>query len=97
MSKSTLIGNIISVSGSILSIRMSESVLSTMPIIDGIVYRVGQIGSFVRVPLGYADLFGIVTQIGADAMPDSLREAFLKDSIQIVNNRWLRVALVEKE
>lgn len=94
MSKSTLIGNIVSVSGSILSVRMSENVQSTMPIIDGIVYRIGQIGSFVRVPLGYADLFGIVTQIGADAMPESLREVLLKDSSQVVSTRWLKVALV---
>jgi hypothetical protein len=94
MSISTFIGNIVSVSGNILSVRMSENVLSTMPIINGIVYRVGQIGSFVRVPLGYADLFGIVTQIGADAMPESLREVFLKDYSPVVSTRWLTVALV---
>ena len=94
MDRSTLIGKTVSVSGSILSVRMSENVLSTMPIIDGIVYRVGQIGSFVRVPLGYADLFGIVTQIGADAIPESLREVLIKDTSRIVSNRWLTVALV---
>jgi hypothetical protein len=94
MSKSTLVGNIVSVSGNILSVRMSENVLSTMPIINGIVYRVGQIGSFVRIPLGYADLFGVVTQIGADAIPESLREVYLKDSSTIFSTRWLTVALV---
>ena len=94
MNRSTLIGNIISVSGNILSVRMSENVLSTMPIIDGIVYRVGQIGSFVRIPLGYADLFGIVTHVGADAMPESLREVLLKDSSPVVSTRWMKVALV---
>ena len=28
-------------------------------------YRIGQVGSFVRVPLGYIDLFGVVAKVGA--------------------------------
>lgn len=44
-----------------------------MPIIDGTVYRIGQIGSFVRIPLGYVNLYGIVTQGGAAAMPENIR------------------------
>jgi len=33
--------------------------------VDGEAYRIGQIGSFVRIPLGYAQLYGVCTQIGA--------------------------------
>lgn len=52
---------------------MANNVKSNMPIIDGTVYRIGQIGSFVRIPLGYVNLYGIVTQGGAAAMPENIR------------------------
>lgn len=32
----------------------------------------GQVGSFVKFPVGFLDLFGVVTQVGASALPDSL-------------------------
>jgi hypothetical protein len=37
--------------------------------VDGQSFRVGQIGAFLRVPLGYASLYGVCTQVGADAAP----------------------------
>jgi len=66
----TEIGEIVSVSGNVITVQLSDTVKSNMPVIDGIVYRIGQIGSFLKVPLGYANLYGIVTQIGAAAIPD---------------------------
>ena len=64
----TEIGEIVSVSGNVIAVQLSDTVKSNMPVIDGIVYRIGQIGSFLKVPLGYANLYGIVTQIGAAAI-----------------------------
>ena len=52
----TEIGEIVSVSGNVITVRLSDTVKSNMPVIDGIVYRIGQIGSFLKVPLGYANL-----------------------------------------
>ncbi|MCI0470086.1 MAG: ATP-binding protein [Candidatus Aminicenantes bacterium] len=90
----TKIGKIINISGNVISVRISGSVFSTLPIIDGIVYRIGQVGSFLRIPLGYANLYGIVIQIGAEAIPESLRE---KDSLEhriTSSNRYLSMVLI---
>lgn len=93
---STFIGKVRSVTGSRISIQLDDKVYkSTMPIVDGILYRLGQIGSFVKIPLGYTHLFGVVTQAGADAIPDSLKEILIKNENQLnIGNRWLSVVLV---
>lgn len=96
ISSSTFIGKVRSVTGSKISIQLDDKVYkSTMPIVEGILYRLGQIGSFVKIPLGYTYLFGVVTQAGADAIPDSLKEILLKNENQVsIGNRWLTVVLV---
>jgi DNA helicase HerA-like ATPase len=92
--KETLVGNIISINGNRISVKMTENLKSTMPIIDGLVYRVGQIGSFLRIPLGYANLYGIVTQIGADAIPESLKEIALQEGESNFSTRWMSLVLM---
>lgn len=94
MSRETLVGTIISINGNIISVKMLDSVKSMMPIINGIVYRVGQIGSFLRIPLGYANLYGIVTQIGADAIPESLKELAIREENNQLNGRWMSCVLI---
>ncbi len=37
--------------------------------VGGESYRVGQIGAFLRIPLGYTHLYAVCTQVGADAAP----------------------------
>ncbi len=90
----TLVGKVISINGNRISVKMTESLKSTMPIINGLVYRVGQIGSFLRIPLGYANLYGIVTQIGADAIPESLKELALQEDERNFSTRWMSLVLV---
>lgn len=92
----TFIGKVRSVTGSKISIQLDDKVYrSSMPIISGILYRIGQIGSFVKIPLGYAHLFGIVTQAGADAIPEGLKDIMMKNENQLnLGNRWLTVVLV---
>jgi hypothetical protein len=92
--KETLVGNIISINGNCISVKMIENLKSTMPIIDGLMYRVGQIGSFLRIPLGYANLYGIVTQIGADAIPESLKEIAFQEDDHNLCNRWMSLVLM---
>jgi hypothetical protein len=94
INKETLVGNIISINGNRISVKMTENLKSTMPIIDGLVYRVGQIGSFLRIPLGYANLYGIVTQIGADAIPESLKEIALQEGESNFSTRWMSLVLM---
>ena len=93
----TEIGEIDSISGNNISVKLFDNIKSNMPIIDGIVYRVGQIGSFVKVPLGYANLYGIVTQIGAGAIPDSLKEVYLKDYDSFKNTSWINIVLAGEQ
>lgn len=95
MNSRTLIGKVDSVSGGKVTVLLDDRIRSTMPIIDGIVYRIGQLGSFVKIPLGYTHLFGIVTQAGAAAIPESLKEAYAKSSdTPALNNRWITVVLI---
>lgn len=96
-SKITEIGEIDSISGNSISVKLFDNIKSNMPIIDGVVYRVGQIGSFVRIPLGYANLYGIVTQIGSAAIPESLREAIAKDYEHLKNTRWINIVLAGEQ
>jgi len=58
--------------------------------IDGHTYRVGQVGSFVRIPLGYQDLYGVVAEIGAAAAPQSVA---VVDVDGQDTGRWMRVEL----
>ena len=93
----TVIGEIDSVSGNVISVQLSDKVKSNMPVINGVVYRIGQIGSFLKVPLGYANLYGIVTQIGASAIPEKLQELVKQDKSLLDNRQWLNMVLVGEQ
>lgn len=93
----TEIGTVYSVNGNSVSVSMSDSVKSNSPIIDGIVYRIGQIGSFLKIPLGYTSLYGIVTQIGADAIPDKISDVIKGNFNLLGNQQWLAMTLVGEQ
>jgi len=95
--KITEIGEIDSISGNNISVKLFDNIKSNMPVIDGVIYRVGQIGSFVRIPLGYANLYGIVTQIGSGAIPDSLKEIYYKAYDSFKNKSWINIALAGEQ
>jgi DNA helicase HerA-like ATPase len=86
----TYLGRVSSVSGSTISVRLAESLSSGLAMIDGHTYRVGQVGSFVRIPLGYQDLYGVVSEIGAAAIPESIT---VQDLNAQDTGRWMRVEL----
>lgn len=87
-SKSTLLGHIGAVTGAAVSVRQSPSIASGIAIIGGKSYRIGQVGSFVRIPQGYHDLYGIVAEVGANATPEAVRE------LQGRGEQWMTVQLV---
>jgi DNA helicase HerA-like ATPase len=62
--KPTLIGHVAGVAGALLTVRQSADAASGLAIVGGKTYRIGQVGSFVRIPEGYQDLYGIITQVG---------------------------------
>lgn len=86
--KSTYLGTIQDVSGVSLSVALDNAAPSGLTYVDGEGYRIGQIGSFVKIPIGYIDLFGIVTQVGASAVPESQALA------QPYGYRWIKVELI---
>ncbi|HWW61221.1 MAG TPA: DUF87 domain-containing protein [Thermoanaerobaculia bacterium] len=67
---------------------LNDETVSGLSFVDGYGYRIGQVGSFVRIPLGYVGLFGVVSQVGAGAVPEKLTEA------HPFGNRWMTVQLV---
>jgi DNA helicase HerA-like ATPase len=83
----TFLGRVSAVSGSTITVKLAQSLASGLAMIDGHTYRVGQVGSFVRIPLGYQDLFGVVAEIGANAAPAAATLA------EIDTGRWMRVEL----
>lgn len=93
----THIGQVESVSGNTVTIKMESNYPSNMPIVNGTVYRIGQIGSFLKIPLGYANLYGLITQAGVLAMPDSLLMAYKENPSVVDGHRWLRMILVGEQ
>ena len=83
----TYLGTVAAVSGAALNVHLAQSVASGLSIIKGQTYKIGQVGSFVRVPQGYQDLFGVVSDVGANAVPEH---------IDLVDDtgRWMKIELV---
>lgn len=84
----TVIGSVQDVSGTSVSVTLRADRFSGLSFVDGQGYRIGQIGSFVKIPVGYMDLFGIVSQVGASAVPSSLAKD-LPNGL-----RWMTVQLI---
>ena len=72
----TFIGRVASVAGATVRVRLRDDMPSTLLLVGGETYRVGQVGGFVRLPIGYTDIYAVCTQTGADAMPASIAGAF---------------------
>jgi DNA helicase HerA-like ATPase len=66
--EATFIGTVRRVTGATVYATLSADLPSTSPIVNGRVYRIGQIGSFVRIPLGFLNAYGIVSMVGAVAI-----------------------------
>ncbi|MDR0274034.1 MAG: DUF87 domain-containing protein [Burkholderiaceae bacterium] len=87
-SSPTYLGTVQDVQGATISIALDRDTVSGLAFIDGHGYRIGQIGSFVRIGIGFVDLFGIVSQVGAGAVPEALA------NVEPYGYRWLKVQLV---
>lgn len=87
-SKSTFLGTVQDVKGTSVSVTLANEALSGLTYVEGEGYRIGQIGSFVKIPIGYIELFGIVTIVGASAVPEN------QQANQPYGNRWLSIQLL---
>lgn len=84
----SILGSVEDVNGASVSVRISDSTPGGLLFVHGEAYRVGQVGGFVRIPAGYVDLYGVISQVGAGAAPGPVELA------PQFGNRWLRVELV---
>lgn len=82
------LGTVENVNGSSVSVKLSESTPGGLLFVKGEAYRVGQVGGFVRIPSGYVDLYGVISVVGAGAVPGP------PDLAPQFGNRWLTVELV---
>lgn len=85
----TYIGEVASVTGGIVAVALREQdeMPSTLVMVDGESYRIGQIGAFFRVPLGYTQLYAVCTQVGAAAAPSQ------DSNGDVYGRRWMSISL----
>ena len=83
-----VIGAVRSISGTSVSVQFYSTQNANITYINGNGYKIGQVGGFVKIPQGFINLYGIIVQIGADAVPESLKEK------QDVGLRWMTVQLI---
>lgn len=92
----TYIGQVSGVRGGVVQVRLRD-VPTTLVMIDGSAHRIGQIGAFVRIPLGYTQLYGVCTQVGSDAQPseqdDGTPALETVAEPRLAGFRWMQVAL----
>ena len=87
-STSTLVGHVDSVKGGLVTIRLRpREDVPTFMLVDGRSYRVGQVGAFLRIPLGYTHLYAVCTLVGAAAAPRT------DGSPHPPEHRWLAATL----
>jgi len=84
----TLIGTVQDVRGATVTVELSNETVTGLSFVNGEGYRIGQVGSFVRIPVGFVELYGVVSQVGAGAAPKKEAESYP------YGNRWLQVQLV---
>ena len=59
----TYLGKIIRVDSSTVEVEVSNDIPSAAPIINGRLYKIGQIGTFVKMPIGNITIYGIVSSV----------------------------------
>jgi uncharacterized protein len=95
----TYIGQVASVTGNIVRVRLRLDIPTTLVLVEGESYRIGQVGGFFRIPLGYTQLYGICSQVGADAAPpvqieeNAALETKSRGDRELSGYRWMVVTL----
>ena len=85
----TFLGKIIRVDSSTVEVEVSDSIPSAAPIINGRLYKIGQIGTFLKMPMGNTTIYGIVSSVSNT--PGSSDD---NPITQMVGSRFLTVQLI---
>jgi len=85
----TYLGRIIRVDSSTVEVEVADEIPSAAPIINGRLYKIGQIGTFVKIPIGNISIYGIVSAV-------SNTPSIIKDENRAydLGSRFLSVQLV---
>lgn len=83
----TLLGTISAVSSSSIAVELASSVESGLLIFEGRNYRIGQVGSFVKIPIGYNQLYGVVSG-------SSESSHFDDEALLLADRRWIKIELI---
>ncbi len=86
----TLIGTVQDVNGASVRVELRPETVTGLSFVNGESYRIGQVGSFIRIPLGFVNLYGVVSQVGAGAAPVPKAG----ETPDPYGNRWLLAQLV---
>jgi DNA helicase HerA-like ATPase len=95
----TYVGQVASVAGGIVRVRLRRDMPTTLVLVEGESYRVGQIGGFFRIPIGYTQLYAVCSHVGADAVPPGTAgtTVFLERDLardqELAGYRWMTVVL----
>lgn len=86
----TYLGKIIRVDSASVEVEICNSIPSAAPIVNGRLYKIGQIGTFVKIPIGNLRIYGIVasvsnTPLKADGIETLTGSRFL--SVQLIGEK----------
>ncbi len=84
----TYLGEVINVNSSAVEVKISDEIPSSAPIVDGKLYRIGQIGTFIKFPIGSLILYGIVSSVSNTPLKEQ------NDGIPNYGSRYLTVQLI---
>lgn len=85
----TYLGKIIRVDSNTIEVEVSDTIPSSSPIIEGKIYKIGQIGTFVKIPVGNIISYGIVDSVSN--IPSKIVEI---EKINNFGNRYLTINLI---
>jgi uncharacterized protein len=88
----TYLGTVINVNSNVVEVEISKDIPSSAPIINGKMYRLGQIGTLVKISIGNLNLYGIVSSVSNT--PSNIEV----DSMEpYVGSRFLQVQLIGEQ
>jgi hypothetical protein len=85
----TYVGKVLRVAGATVLVEVTRDLPSASPIVKGHIHRIGQIGTFIKIIIGFYKLFAVVSTVGVS-------ETFASEFVgaPIVGRRWMEVQLV---
>lgn len=93
MTDPELIGSVRDVRGDTLIAAFASTAVPALTFSRGHAYQVGQVGAFVRIPLGLVDLYAIVVEVGA-AAANRVDDSEERVAWAAPGDAWMRLELV---